>query len=70
MEKLDWHVKKYIYKISLIEYKNDKHLNKISIYDRRVYQYYEHMDMQNGQCANVVNPKPISAQNDDEYHNI
>ena len=54
----------------LIEYKNDKRSNEISGHDRRECQYYEQMDMWNGQRASVVNHMPTSVQEDDDHHSI
>lgn len=51
-------------------YNIDKHSNKISGHDRRKCSYYNQIDMQNEQRANVLNRKSGSAQEDDEYYNI
>ena len=53
-----------------MEYKNDKSSNEISGHDRRECQYYEQMDMWNGQRASVVNQMPASAQEDDDHHSM
>ena len=65
-----WLACKKKYKVLLIEYKNDKQSNKISGYERRECQYYEQMDMWNGQCASVVNQMPTSAQEVDDHHSM
>jgi 5-methylcytosine-specific restriction endonuclease McrBC GTP-binding regulatory subunit McrB len=63
-----WLACKKKYKTLLVEYKNDKRSNEISGHERRECQYYEQMDMWNGQRASVVNQMPASAQEDDAQH--
>ena len=63
-----WLACKKKYKTLLIEYKNDKRSNEISGHERRECQYYEQMDMWNGQRASVVNQMPASAQEDDAQY--
>ena len=42
------------YKVPVMKYKQDKCLNKISDHHRCECQYYEQMNMWNGQHANVI----------------
>lgn len=45
----------------MIEYKSDKCVNEI------LGQYYDLMDMCNGQCASVIDQMPTNVEGDDEY---
>ena len=65
-----WMAYKKKYKVLLIEYKNDKRSNEISGHERRECQYYEQMDMWNGQRVSVVNQMAASAQEDEDYNSM
>ena len=65
-----WLICKKKYNVLLIEYKNNKRSNEISRHERRKCQYYEQMDMWNGQRASVVNQMSTSAIEDDNHHSM
>ena len=67
---MTWLACKKKYKVLLIEYKNDKRSNEISGHERRECQYYEQMDMWNGQRASVINQMSASAQEDDIHQSM
>lgn len=65
-----WLACKKKYKVLFMKVKNNKHSNEILEYDRRECWYYEHMDVWNGQHANVVNQISTNTQEDDDQQRV